>query len=156
MRAHTFSSATILGYSFALTFALAVSLGCARHPKPPAGPGALKVGSAVTVEQTLPLADLAGAPERFVGQTVRIEGIVSKVCQGMGCWAEVKSADGTTFLAKSLDESVLLPKDCAGRKIVVQGVVTALPATLAEEPIPEGHECPRPSYLVATAGVELY
>jgi hypothetical protein len=73
---------------------------------------------------------------------------------------EVASARGGSFLAKSLDESVLLPKDCAGRKIVVQGVVTALPAPGAgahqhTEKEAEGHTCPAPSYVVATRGVEL-
>ncbi len=60
------------------------------------------------------------------------------------------------LLAKSLDESVLVPKDCAGRRVVVQGVVTALPAEHKAEPQPtDGHACPRPEYVIATQGIEL-
>ena len=70
------------------------------------------------------------------------------------------SASGATFLAKSLDESVLLPKDCAGRKIRVQGVVTMMPAKDAEahqhaDHAAAGHECPAPTYLISTQGAEL-
>jgi len=61
-----------------------------------------------------------------------------------------------------LAESVLLPKDCAGRKITVQGVVTMIPPKDAEahahphdEAMAEGHACPTPSYLISTQGAEL-
>jgi hypothetical protein len=130
--------------------------GCSGNAKRSGGAAALKVGVPVTVEKAIVIHDLAAAPEKFVGQTVRLEGSVAKVCQGMGCWAEVKAADGSTFLARSLDESVLLPTDCAGKRIVVQGVVTEIPAEVTSEPQPADHECPRPSYLVATQGVELF
>jgi hypothetical protein len=123
-------------------------------------PAPLKVGTGITVKKPVDIDHLASNPKRYVGRTVRLEGTVKEVCQGMGCWVEVASARGGSFLAKSLDESVLLPKDCAGRKIVVQGVVTALPAPGAEahqhaQGEVEGHSCPQPSYLVSTQGVEL-
>lgn len=96
-----------------------------------------------------------------MGQTVRLEGTVSSVCKGSGCWVEVKAQDGSTMLAKSMDHSILVPMDCEGRHIVVQGVVTEMPAPAAENtPEPaQGeapHECPQPTYLVATSGVQLF
>jgi hypothetical protein len=53
---------------------------------------------------------------------------------------------GATFMAKSLDESVLLPKDIAGRKVIVQGVVKQLPAKGETEEQHAHHACadPRP------------
>ena len=138
-----------------LASVLVIAAGCGSSQKSAQLPSPVRVGAAVTVETPVSIAALAKDPANFAGQTVRLEGTVKAVCQGMGCWVEVQQADGTSFLARSLDESVLLPKDCAGRKIVVQGVVTALPAKAAEEPLPEGHVCPRPSYLVATQGAEL-
>lgn len=129
--------------------------GCAgRQTRTSASPS-LAVGTPITVTAPVSITALAADPASFEGQTVRLEGTVAAVCQGMGCWAEVKAADGSTFLARSLDESVLLPKDCAGRKIVVQGVVTRLPSAMASEPKPEGHACPRPDYVVATSGASL-
>ena len=116
--------------------------------------GPLAVGARITVKKPVNIARLAANPAGFSGKTVRLEGTVKDVCQGMGCWVEVE-AGGQSFLAKSLDESVLLPKDCKGRKIVVQGVVKKLPAELAEEPAPADHACPKPKYVVATQGARL-
>jgi len=127
---------------------------------PSSGIDPVRVGAAITTKKATDIAKLAKDPKKYVGRTVRIEGTVNKVCQGAGCWVEVSSSKGATFLAKSLDESVLLPKDCAGRRIMVQGVVTMLPAKEAEahqhaEPVAEGHVCPAPTYLISTQGAEL-
>ena len=127
---------------------------------PASGTEPVRVGAAITTKKSTSIETLARDPKKYVGRTVRIDGTVKKVCQGAGCWVEVASGKGVTFLAKSLDESVLLPKDCAGRKIMVQGVVTMLPAKGAEahqhtEPVAEGHECPAPTFLISTQGAEL-
>ena len=143
--------------------ALLMCLGSTVAAEPAVKPDEpLRVGAAITVKKSTDIDRLARNPKRYLGRTVRIEGVVKNVCQGMGCWVEVASAKGGSFLAKSLDESVLLPKDCVGRRIVVQGAVTALPAQGAEAhahahaEIPvEGHVCPAPAYVVSTQGVEL-
>ena len=141
-----------------------VLVGCALLGSACGGPkdkgaSALRVGAPITMSKVTPVAKIAAEPVMFVGQQVRIEGTVKAVCQGRGCWVEVTDAAGKSFLARSLDETVLLPKDCAGRKIVVLGVVTALPKKAAEEAEAaagaEGHACPKPDYVVATQGVEL-
>ena len=134
--------------------AAVVATGCARQEAARGARASLHVGAPITVAKPVAIADLSANPDRFLGQTVRLEGTVKKVCQGIGCWAEVAAPDGSTFLAKSLDESVLLPNDCAGRRIVVQGKVTTL-GPAPGEPNPEGHECPRPDYVVATEGIDL-
>ena len=127
---------------------------------PASGTDAIRVGAAITTKKATDIDKLAKDPKKYVGRTLRIDGTVKKVCQGAGCWVEVASSKGTTFLAKSLDESVLLPKDCSGRKIVVQGIVTMMPAKDAEahqhaDHAAEGHECPTPTYLISTQGAEL-
>lgn len=143
---------------------LVLCLGPAALASTPEAPtpatSAVRVGAPVTARKPTDIGKLAKDPKRYVGQTLRIEGTVKKVCQGAGCWVEVASSGGQTFLAKSLDESVLLPKDCAGRKITVQGVVTMIaPKDAAAhqhtEAPGEAHECPAPTYLLATQGAEL-
>ena len=123
------------------------------------GAGELQVGAPITVSKATPVAKIAAEPAAFAGQQVRIEGTVKAVCQGRGCWVEVADKNGKSFMARSLDDSVLLPKDCVGRKVVVQGVVTALPAQAAAEAEAaegaEGHACPKPDYVVATQGAAL-
>ena len=136
------------------------ALGCGVLKKS-GGEPVLRVGETITVTEPVSIADLSTNPETFVGQSVRLEGTVSGVCRGSGCWTEVQATDGSTFIAKSNDHSVLVATDCVGRKIVVQGVVTAMPAQGQQEEHDheegeEPHECPRPTYLVSTQGVELY
>ncbi|MBI5836974.1 MAG: DUF4920 domain-containing protein [Candidatus Eisenbacteria bacterium] len=116
--------------------------------------GPLAVGAKITVKAPVSISRLAANPAKFSGKTVRLEGTVKAVCQGRGCWVEVESG-GKSFMARSLDETVLLPKDCAGRKIVVQGVVKQLPQEAMEEPAPKDHVCPKPKYVVATQGAIL-
>jgi hypothetical protein len=123
-------------------------------PKPVTEAGAQRFGAPVTVKRAVNVAKLAKDPAKFAGRTVRLEGTVKEVCQGRGCWVEVE-ANGASFLARSLDESVLLPKDCKGRRVVVQGVVKALPRAAKEEPVETGHACPKPEWVVATEGAVL-
>ena len=120
----------------------------------PGDTGVQKFGSRIKVKKSVDVAALAQDPGQFSGKKVRIEGTVKDVCQGKGCWVEVE-AGGASFMARSLDEKVLVPKDCKGWSIVVQGVVKALPRAAKEEAVPEGHACPRPEWVLATQGVEL-
>lgn len=134
----------------------AVVLGLACGARKEGSHAPQSFGAAVTVKEATPLATVVEAPATLVGQTIRVEGTVKAACQGRGCWVEVQDAKGATFIARSLDETILVPKDCVGRKIVVQGVVTALPAEIKEEPQPaDGHACPRPNYVLATQGIQL-
>lgn len=115
-------------------------------------------GAPVTETKAVPLAKLAKKPRAFAGRTIRIEGTVKDVCQGQGCWLEVQDAKGATFIAKSLDESVLVPKDCKGQRVVVQGVLTARSAKghdHSHDAAESAHECPAPSYVLDTRGVVL-
>ncbi len=114
-----------------------------------------RFGAEVKLKKPVNIAQLAANPAKFKGKAVRLEGTVKEVCQGRGCWVEVQDATGASFMAKSLDESVLLPKDCKGQHVVVQGVVMILPREAAEEPEPKDHACPKPNYVVSTRGIEL-
>lgn len=130
-------------------------------PAPEATAGPVSAGAPITVKKPVPIAKLAKSPGKFVGKTILIEGTVKEVCQGKGCWVEVEDANGASFMAKSLDDSILLPKNCAGRKVVVQGVVTRLMPKghdhhgPAHDEAAVGHSCPAPSFVVATLGAVL-
>jgi hypothetical protein len=140
-------SRVVLAALAALTFVVAIA-----HAEDAA---VQRYGAKVTAKKPVDIAALAQTPEKFNGKTIRLEGTVKDVCQGMGCWVEVADAKGASFIARSLDEKILLPKDCKGRKVVVQGVVQPLPTKAKEEKPADGHACPKPEYVVATTGVEL-
>lgn len=133
----------------------------AATPAPEVAAGPVTAGAPITVKKPVPIAKLAKSPAKFVGKTILIEGTVKEVCQGKGCWVEVEDASGVSFMAKSLDDSVLLPMTCAGRKVVVQGVVTKLTAKghdhhgPAHDQAAAGHSCPAPTFVLATQGATL-
>ena len=127
----------------------------ATTPEADDAPGTRTYGAAITEKKPVKLAKLTKSPGKYKGKTVRLEGMVKDVCQGQGCWIEIESKDGKTFLAKSLDESVLVPKNSKGRNVVVQGVVTQMPPKPHEHHGEEGHSCPSPTWVVSMLGVEL-
>lgn len=117
-----------------------------------------RFGEPVTIRKAVDLKKLEKQPEKYVGRTLRLEGVVKNVCQGRGCWVEVAGRRGGAFIAKSLDESLLLPKDCKGWNVVVQGLLVEMPQedhNHAEEAGAAPHECPKPEYVLSTQGVEL-
>ncbi len=78
-----------------------------------------------------PIAEVLANPEKFEGKTVKLSGTVSQVCQAKGCWFEVApTAGGRGARIKSVDYSIFVPKDCAGRTAVVEGTFKS--TTLSE------------------------
>ena len=67
------------------TLALAAPL--AQTPSPQ------KLGAGVSDRPATSIADLYKSPESFVGKTVRLEGVVTAVCEQMGCWMALAPAD---------------------------------------------------------------
>lgn len=141
-----------LRHGFAFLVIAALALPAWAHDVPPE---VQTYGTAITEKKPVKLAKLVKSPSKFRGKTVRLEGTVKNVCQDAGCWMEVASAKGEMFLVKSLDESVLVPKDCTGQSVVVQGVVTQMPPKAHEHHGEEGHSCPAPTWVVSMLGVEL-
>ncbi len=94
-------------------------------------------GVGVSLKKAVPVATLLGAPTAHVGQTVRVDGVVSKVCQAMGCWIEVADpALGRGIRFKAKDGVIVFPKDAPGRKVSAQGVFEEI----ATSPVRETHD----------------
>jgi hypothetical protein len=92
-------------------------------------PSGRDFGSALTLEQTTPLAEIAANPERFTDE-VLIQGRISDVCQRKGCWTVVRDGD-LSVRVRFKDYGFFVPKDCAGERALIQGVVSL--ETLSEE-----------------------
>ena len=45
-----------------------------------------KFGKGVTLTEATPIKALYETPDKFVGKTIRIDGVVTAVCEEMGCW----------------------------------------------------------------------
>jgi hypothetical protein len=90
-------------------------------------------GKAFTVKEApTPVQDVMAKSDAFDGKTVKISGVVTKVCQAKGCWFEVAAKDGQQGVRiKSADYSIFVPKDSAGRHAVVEGTLKATQLSVA-------------------------
>ena len=86
------------------------------------------LGSGVTLETATPIADVIAKPASFAGQTVRVEGVVTAVCEHMGCWMTLAPTGATdekpaTLRLKVDDGVIVFPVSSRGKTAVAQGVI---------------------------------
>lgn len=141
-----------------LSLSVLISFGCSASK----GARVTQLGAPIQAGEIVAIDALTDDPKVFAGQRVLIEGTVSEVCQGSGCWALVAAPNGKSVYARSADESVLLPADCAGSRIRVEGELVLDEAALTTESEAgtggtwEGdHWCPNPAMFVTLTSVEL-
>jgi hypothetical protein len=94
-------------------------------------------GSGVSKRDAVAVKALLEQPDRYVGTTVRVEGTVSAVCQGMGCWLEIADpALGRGVRFKVQDGVIVFPRDAVGKKASAEGVFEEI----ATSPVREAHQ----------------
>lgn len=88
-----------------------------------------KFGAGVTLKEATPIAKLLESPAGYVGKTVRVEGIISAVCEEMGCWMELKDeASGKSIQLKVDDGVIVFPVAAKGKKGTGEGVFEEITA----------------------------
>jgi hypothetical protein len=85
-----------------------------------------KFGAEITERTSTGIDALLREPDKYTSKTVRTEGVVSAVCQSMGCWMEIRDEAGQAHI-KMAGHSFFVPKDSAGHRAVVQGKVVSAP-----------------------------
>lgn len=116
-----------LSIAFALVLSLPAVSQAAKDPSAKPS-GAQVYGAAPTVTaEPLPLADAVKAENH--GKTIRVKAPTAAVCKKKGCWLTL-DADGTEVRVTFKDYAFFVPKDLAGKTVVVEGV-------LAEEIVSE-------------------
>jgi hypothetical protein len=83
-------------------------------------------GAGVTLEAATPLAAVMANPAAFEGRTVRLDGVVTAVCEHEGCWMAFAPADASadaTFLVKVDDGVIRFPVSAKGRRASAQGII---------------------------------
>jgi hypothetical protein len=129
-----------------------------------------KAGEPIGAKASVSIAGLMENPRAFAGETVLVQGTVTGVCKGSGCWALVEEgSSGAKIYAKSADHSVTVPTTCEGARIRVEGelVVVEPVAAQAEQECDHAHEhehaegeephvCPQPDCYVMLSAVELF
>ena len=90
-----------------------------------------KFGSGITLQTATPIATLYESPQKFVGQKIRIDGVVTAVCQEMGCWMALgHDATGEQSVRFKVDHgaSIVFPVTAKGRKASAEGVFERITA----------------------------
>lgn len=108
-----------------------ILLACASLPCP-AAEGTV-YGKGVAGPDVVKISELLTQPDRYVGKTVRVEGLVTDVCSKRGCWMEVAGDREFESLRVKVDDGVIVfPMDAKGKRAVAEGVFTKIDLTQDE------------------------
>ncbi len=93
-----------------------------------AGDTGKSYGKGVDGTEITKVADLVANADKYIGKTVRVEGIVIDVCPKRGCWMDLKS-DGGTVRIKVDDGVIVFPMDAKGKTAIAEGVFKKIEMT---------------------------
>jgi hypothetical protein len=91
----------------------------------PGRPGEDKYGKGVSLTEATSIKALYESPDKFVGKTIRIDGVVTAVCEEMGCWmavGETERAENTVRLKVDHDAGIVFPIAAKGKTASAEGV----------------------------------
>jgi hypothetical protein len=97
-----------------------------------------KYGAGVTLTSATPVSKVLADPKAFIGKTIRVDGIVTAVCDKAGCWMELRDESADPKAAQTLrmkvdDGVIVFPVSAAGKKASAEGVFEVVSAEAAAE-----------------------
>ena len=108
-----------------LVFFGVVLMACSVNAQPPNVPAesGATFGQKTTAEDAITVEQLASIMQSREGKKteVKLKGIVTSVCEEMGCWLKVKSASGDMMI-RMKDHSFFVPMAISGKEIVIDGI----------------------------------
>jgi hypothetical protein len=91
-----------------------------------------KFGKGVSLTEATSIKALYETPDNFVGKTIRIDGVVTAVCEEMGCWmalGETDKAENTVRLKVEHGAGIVFPIAAKGKNASAEGVFEKIAAT---------------------------
>ena len=90
-------------------------------------------GKPLTGEDTTKISVLMAEPDKFIGKTVRVEGLVTGVCEKRGCWMSLASDEEFQELRIKVDDGVIVfPIEAKGKHAVAEGEFTKIEMTMEQ------------------------
>lgn len=89
-------------------------------------------GDKITEDSAVAMADLAALMGDKKELNVKLTGEVGAVCQKKGCWMEINNPNGEAMRVTFKDYGFFMPKDCAGKTAVFQGVAKVEETSIAD------------------------
>ena len=83
-----------------------------------------KYGEGVKLATATAISEVAAKPAQFMGKTVRVDGVVTAVCENMGCWMQLKDETSDATLRIKVEDGVIVfPLSAKGKKASAEGVI---------------------------------
>ncbi|HCF63871.1 MAG TPA: DUF4920 domain-containing protein [Chitinophagaceae bacterium] len=100
----------------------ALLLGMVVMAQPPKGKSkkGTVYGANVDKSGAMPANDLTGFMKGKASANVKVQGKVTEVCQAMGCWIKLETADGPVMV-KMKDHAFYVPMALSGKNVVIEG-----------------------------------
>ncbi len=124
-----------------------------------------KYGNGVSLTTTTTVEQLLAQPDQYLGKTVRVDGVITAVCEMAGCWMELADAKpGAKTLRFKVDDGVIVfPVSAKGKRASAEGVFEKLSGEMAKEYEADRQKStggdsknPVPSYQVKATGAVIY
>ncbi|MAI25391.1 MAG: DUF4920 domain-containing protein [Myxococcota bacterium] len=81
-------------------------------------------GKELTDARVVTIGELTGSPEKYLGEKVRIAGLVEDVCPMKGCWIDILESGGRETIRFKVDDGVIVfPVEARGSEVVAEGVL---------------------------------
>lgn len=104
----------------------------AQPPEVPAEKGTV-FGAKTTADDAITVEQLAAVMKSREGKKteVKIRGTVTTVCEAMGCWIKIKSADGD-LMVRMKDHAFFVPLALNGKEVIVDGIAEEKTTSVAQ------------------------
>jgi hypothetical protein len=121
--------------------------------------GARLFGSELSDRTPIALTTLIETPADYDGEVVKTEGVISAVCQRMGCWMELKADDDSPAIRVPMaGHGFFLPRDVSGARATIEGTVEVgeLPPDWQEHLREEGAQAAGQALGINATGVLIH
>jgi len=79
-------------------------------------------GKALSDGNVVKVSELLAKPDDFVGKTVKVEGIITDVCEMRGCWMVIAGDQEFQSIRFKVEDGVIvIPMEAKGKKAVAEG-----------------------------------
>ena len=90
-------------------------------------------GEPLSGSDTTKISELIAAPDKYEGQTVRVEGLVTGVCEKRGCWMSIASDKEFEEVRIKVDDGVIVfPMEAKGKRAIAEGAFTVIEMTMEQ------------------------
>jgi hypothetical protein len=79
-------------------------------------------GDTITPDGAIPASELKSKLGAAQSMNLKVEGVIESCCQKKGCWTEIVVNDSETVHVTFKDYGFFIPKDAAGKTIIMEGV----------------------------------